>query len=33
MIRMFIALTEGNDIFDEARIFRSIEEGMEWLIS
>ena len=33
MIRMFITLTEGNGIYDEAQIFRSIEDGMEWLIS
>ena len=33
MIRMFIALTEDNDIYDEARLFTSIEEGKEWLNS
>ena len=33
MIRMFITLTEDSDIYDEAQIFRSIEGGMEWLIS
>jgi hypothetical protein len=33
MIRMFITLTEDSDIYDEAKIFRSIEEGMKWLTS
>ncbi len=33
MIRMFITLTEDNDVYDQAQIFRSIERGMEWLIS
>ena len=33
MIRMFIALTEDTDIYDEAWIFTSTEEGTEWLIS
>ena len=33
MIRMFITLTEDNDLYDKAQIFRSVGEGMEWLIS
>lgn len=30
MIRMFIILTDGKGIFEEARIFRSMEDGVAW---
>ena len=33
MIRMFLSLTGTDDIFGEANIFKSIEEGLKWLTS
>lgn len=33
MIRMFLSLTDGGELYDEAQLFRSKEEGMEWLTS
>jgi len=33
MIRMFLSLTEYGEVYKEAQIFASIEEGMKWLTS
>jgi hypothetical protein len=33
MLRMFVSMAENRDIYDQAKIFKSTEEGLEWLTS
>lgn len=33
MIRVFLGLAEGRGIFNQANVFRSLEEGLQWLTS